>query len=70
MCPGASNELETIGDDQQDDLVSFDELLRGARGAQDSASSGQNEIFLLKCSAADNGSIVRKDYKRILNHGS
>ena len=35
----------TIRDDQHDDLVSLDELLHGARGAQDPAPSGQNEIF-------------------------
>ena len=60
----------TIRDDQHDDLVSLDELLHGARGAQDPAPSGQNEIFLLKCPAADDGSTIRKDYKRNLNHGS
>jgi hypothetical protein len=73
----AANELETTssghhrrGSDQSEDLVSLNELLRGACSAQDPAPAGQSETSLPEHSAGDGGHTARKDCKEGLNHGS
>ncbi len=73
----ATNEVEMTssvhhrrGSDQSEDLVSLNELLRGAWSAQDPVPAGQSEMSLPERSAGDGGHTVREDCQEGRVHGS